>query len=366
MNLRIPGPVTVPDDILDVAGNQMIDHRGPQFAAMQHRILNNLHACFQTKNDILLFTASGTGGLESAIVNTLSVGDPVLAFVAGEFGERIARIAQTYGANVNKIKFENGQGIDPDRVAQELKNAPNTKAVLVTHNETSTGIMHPLQAIANAVRAHSDAVLIVDGVSSMLTADAQIDNWGIDVMVSASQKAWACPPGVAMLSVSERAWKAHANAQTPRFYFDWTETKNWLGKGQTPFTPAVSVYYALDRALEKVLAEGLQNVFARHARIAALTRDQAKALGFRMFGDERYASNAVTALYAPDGVDTEALRKAAREEYELIIGGGQGPMRGKIIRIGHLGWVNEAEIHDCFAVIGHILEKVAADRKSVV
>jgi len=360
MNLRIPGPVTVPDDILDVAGNQMIDHRGPQFAAMQRRIINNLNACFQTKNDVLLFTASGTGGLESAIVNTLSPGDPVLAFVAGEFGERIARIAQTYGANVNKIKFENGQGIDPARVAQELKNAPQTKAVLVTHNETSTGIMHPLQAIANAVRANSDAVLIVDGVSSMLTADAQIDNWGIDVMVSASQKAWACPPGVAMLSVSERAWKMHANAKTPRFYFDWTETKSWLEKGQTPFTPAVSVYYALDLALEKILAEGLQNVFARHARIAALTREQAKSLGFRMFGDERYASNAVTALYAPDGVDTEALRKIAREEYDLIIGGGQGPMRGKIIRIGHLGWVSEAEIHDCFAVIGHILEKVAA------
>jgi aspartate aminotransferase-like enzyme len=284
----------------------------------------------------------------------------VLAFVAGEFGERIAKIAQTYGAHVSKVKFENGQGIDPGRVVDELKKAPQTKAVLVTHNETSTGIMHPLQEISHAVRANSDAVFIVDGVSSMLTADAQVDNWGIDVMVSASQKAWACPPGVTMVSVSERAWKAHANAKTPRYYFDWTETKSWLEKGQTPFTPAVSVYYALDLALEKILDEGLPNVFARHARIAALTRKEAKSLGFRMFGDERYASNAVTALYAPDGVDTEALRKAAREEYELIIGGGQGPMRGKIIRVGHLGWVDEQEIYNCFAVIGHILEKVAA------
>jgi aspartate aminotransferase-like enzyme len=360
MNLRIPGPVTIPEDVLDVMDHQMIDHRGPQFAAIQARVVAALKTAFQTKNDMLLFTSSGTGGLESAVVNTLSPGDPVLAFVAGEFGERIARIAHTYGANVTKIKFENGQGIDPDRVAQELKNAPQTKAVLVTHNETSTGIMHPLKEISNAVRAHSDAVLIVDGVSSMLTADAQIDNWGIDVMVSASQKAWACPPGVAMISVSERAWKAHANAKTPRFYFDWTETKAWLEKGQTPFTPAVSVYYALDLALEKILAEGMSNVIARHARIAALTRAQAKTLGFRMFGDERYASNAVTALYAPEGVDTETLRKIAREEYELIIGGGQGPMRGKIIRVGHLGWVKEQEIYDCFAVIGHILEKIAA------
>lgn len=360
MNLRIPGPVTIPEDILDVMDHQMIDHRGPQFAAIQERVIKNLKISFQTRNDMLLFTSSGTGGLESAIVNTISPGDDVLAFVAGEFGERIARLANTYGANVTKIKFENGQGIDPDRVAQELKNAPRTQAVLVTHNETSTGIMHPLQAISNAVRANSDAVLIVDGVSSMLTADAQIDNWGIDVMVSASQKAWACPPGVAMLSVSERAWKANANCRTPRYYFDWVETKNWLEKGQTPFTPAVSVYYALDMALDKILAEGLQNVFKRHAHIAALTRQQAKALGFRMFGDERYASNAVTALYAPEGVDTEALRKAAREEYELIIGGGQGPMRGKIIRVGHLGWVKESDINDCFAAIGHILEKVAA------
>lgn len=360
MNLRIPGPVTVPEDILDVMDHQMIDHRGPQFAQIQERVVNNLKTSFQTKNDVLLFTSSGTGGLESAIVNTLSPGDPVLAFVAGEFGERIAKIAQTYGAKVTKIKFENGQGVDPDRVAQELKNAPATKAVLVTHNETSTGIMHPLKEIAHAVRARSDAVLIVDGVSSMLTADAQIDNWGIDVMVSASQKAWACPPGVAMISVSERAWRAHDTAKMPRYYFDWTETKNWLAKGQTPFTPAVSVYYALDLALEKILDEGLQNVFARHAHIAALTREQAKSMGFRMFGDERYASNAVTALYAPEGVDTEALRKAAREDFDLIIGGGQGPMRGKIIRIGHLGWVKEQEIHDCFTVIGHILEKVAA------
>jgi aspartate aminotransferase-like enzyme len=359
MNLRIPGPVTVPEDILDVMDRQMIDHRGPQFAAIQARVVRNLKTGFQTKNDMLLFTSSGTGGLESAVVNTLSPGDPVLAFVAGEFGERIAKIAQTYGADVTKIKFENGRGIDPARVAKELQAAPKTRAVLATHNETSTGIMHPLQEIAQAVRANSDAVFIVDGVSSMLTADAQVDNWGVDVMVSASQKAWACPPGVAMLSVSERAWKANASARTPRYYFDWAETKSWMEKGQTPFTPAVSVYYALDVALQKILDEGLPNVFARHARIAALTRSQAKALGFRMFGDERYASNAVTALYAPDGVDTEVLRQVAREEYELIIGGGQGPMRGKIIRVGHLGWVKEQEIYDCFAAIGHILEKVA-------
>lgn len=338
----------------------MIDHRGPQFAAMQKRVVSKLQTAFQTKNDVLLFTSSGTGGLESAIVNTLSPGDSVLAFVAGEFGERIAAIAGAYGGNVTKIKFENGQGISPDRVTAELKNEPQTKMVLVTHNETSTGIMHPLKEISGAVRANSDAVLIVDGVSSMLTADAQVDNWGIDVMVSASQKAWACPPGVAMVSISERAWKVHANAKTPRFYFDWTETKKWMEKGQTPFTPAVSVYYSLDVALERILAEGLQNVFARHAHIAALTREQAKALGFRMFGDERYASNAVTALFAPEGVDTEQLRQVAREEYELIIGGGQGPMRGKIIRVGHLGWVKEQEIYDCFAAIGHILEKVAA------
>lgn len=359
MNLRIPGPVTVPDEILDVTSHQMIDHRGPIFAALQGRVVANLKTCFQTKNDVLLFTSSGTGGLESAIVNTLSPGDPVLAFSAGEFGERIAAMAKAYGGSVNKIKFENGQAIDPERVAQELKQAPKTKLVLVTHNETSTGIMHPLREIAGAVRQNSDAVLVVDGVSSMLTTDAQIDNWGIDVMVSASQKAWACPPGVSMVSISDRAWGAHKAATTPRYYFDWTEARAWMEKGQTPFTPAVAVYYALDVALDKILQEGLANVFARHARIAALTRQQAQALGFTLFGDERHASNAVTALRAPEGVDTEALRKAAREEYDLIIGGGQGPMRGKIIRVGHLGWVAEQEIYDCFAVIGHILEKVA-------
>lgn len=359
MNLRIPGPVTVPDDILEATSRQMIDHRGPFFAAMQTRVVANLKACFQTRNDVLLFTSSGTGGLESAIVNTLSPGDPVLAFVAGEFGERIAAMAKAYGADVNKTTFENGQAIDPDRVAQALRQTPATRAVLVTHNETSTGIMHPLREIADAVRRNSDAVLIVDGVSSLLTADAQIDNWGIDVMVSASQKAWACPPGIAMVSIGERAWRAHRAATAPRFYFDWSEARNWQEKGQTPFTPAVGVYYALDVALTRILDEGLVNVFARHARIADLTRRQARALGFTLFGDERYASNAVTALRAPEGVDTEALRKLARDDYELIIGGGQGPMRGKIIRIGHLGWVREQEIYDCFGVIGHVLEQLA-------
>lgn len=360
MNLRIPGPVTIPPDILAVMDDQMIDHRGPYFADLQDRIVANLKTAFQTKNDVLLFTSSGTGGLEAALVNTLSPGDPVLAFSAGEFGERIAAMAKAHGAHVTKINFENGQAIQPERIAAELKNAPHTQAVLVTHNETSTGIMHPLQPIASAVRANSDALLIVDGVSSMLTADVQTDAWGIDVMVSASQKAWACPPGLSMVSISERAWRAHRLSTASRYYFDWTEAKKWQEKGQTPFTPAVSVYYALDVALKKILDEGLPNVFARHAHIAALTREQARALGFTLFGDEKHASNAVTALRAPDGIDTEALRKTAREEYDLIIGGGQGPMRGKIIRIGHLGWVSEADIHDCFTVIGHVLEKVAA------
>jgi aspartate aminotransferase-like enzyme len=280
----------------------------------------------------------------------------VLAFSAGEFGERIAAMAHAFGANVTKVNFPQGQAIDPDRVRAELQNARDVRAVLVTHNETSTGILHPLKEIAAAVRANSDALFIVDAVSSLAATDIQTDAWGIDVNVTASQKAWMCPPGLSMLSISARAWQAHQTSKSPRYYWDWAETKKWMEKGQTPFTPAVSVYYALDVALELIQAEGLQNVFARHARIAQLTREQATALGFTLFADARYASPAVTALNVPPGVDAEELRKTAREDFDLIIGGGQGPMRGKIIRIGHLGFAQERDIEQTCAALAHALE----------
>lgn len=358
MNLRIPGPTPLPPEVMAVLQHAMIDHRGPEFAAIQRRIVGKLQEVFNTKNDMLLFTSSGTGGLEAAVANTISPGDPVLAFSAGSFGDRLADLAQGYGASLTKIEFEWGGAIDPDRVAGELRAHPKTKAVLVTHNETSTGVLHPLKEIANTVRANSDAVLIVDAVSSLGAVEVQTDTWGIDVMATASQKAWMCPPGLAMVSVSQRAWQANKTARSPRFYFDFAEAKKWMEKGQTPFTPAISVYFALDEALKMMSAEGLANVYARHARVAELTRKLALDLGFTLFGDPHHTSPTVTALNVPSGIEADALRKAAREDYDLVIGGGQEKLKGKIIRIGHLGYVHEEDIRSAMSALGQAMAKL--------
>lgn len=358
MNLRIPGPTPLPPEVLAALQKPMIDHRGPEFAAIQARLVSALKDILNTKNDVLLFTSSGTGALEAAVANTISPGDPVLSFSAGAFGDRFADLAGTYGAALTKVDFEWGRAIDPDRVASALHEHPNTHAVLVTHNETSTGILHPLKEIANVVRANSDALLLVDAVSSGGAVKAQIDAWGIDCFATASQKAWMCPPGLAWVSVSARAWQASKACKSPRLYFDFSETKKWMEKGQTPFTPAVSVYFALDAALKMLEAEGMANVYARHARLAQRTRERAMQLGFTLFSDERYASPAVTALNVPKGIDAEELRRVAREEYGLVIAGGQAKLKGEIIRIGHLGFVREKDIDDAIRDLAQAMEKV--------
>ncbi len=358
MNLRIPGPVAIPDEIRAAQSKQMIDHRGPEFAAIQTRVAATLKRVFNTTGDVLLFTSSGTGGLEAAVVNTISPGDHVLAFSGGSFGDRFADIAQAYGARVTKVDFEWGQAIDPARVAQAARENRDARVVLVTHNETSTGILHPIREIVKAVRENSDALVIVDAISALGAAEMQADAWGVDIVVTGSQKAWACPPGLAMLSISPRAWKASESAKSPRYYFDFKEMKKWMVKGQTPFTPAVSVYYALDKSLALMEAEGFANVVARHARIAQYTRAQARAVGLTLFGDARHASPSVTPLVPPNGIDAEELRRVAREEFGLVVAGGQERMKGKIVRIGHLGWVTEKEIDRAVKSLREAIEKM--------
>ncbi len=358
MNLRIPGPTPLPPHVMAALQRPMIDHRGPEFAAIQKRIVAKLQEVYETKNDILLFTSSGTGALEASVANAISAGDHVLAFCAGSFGDRLADIAKGYGAALTRVNFEWGQAIDPDRVSAALRENPKTRAVLVTHNETSTGVLHPLKEIAASVRAHSDAVLIVDAVSSLAAVRVETDGWGIDLMGTASQKAWMCPPGVSMVSVSSRAWQANAASKSPRLYFDFVETKKWMEKGQTPFTPAVSVYFALDAALNLMETEGIANVYARHLRVAQRTRDQALKLGFSLFGDPHFVSPTVTALNVPQGIDSETLLRIAREEHGLVIGGGQAKLKGKIIRIGHLGYVHEEDIDSAMQVLEQVLKKM--------
>ena len=338
----------------------MINHRGPEFAQMLRRVTDGLNWVFGSSSDVLSFTTSGTGGLEVAVVNTLSPGDRVLVVTIGSFGDRLKGIAKAYGADVVTYALEWGEAADPAVIGKMLDDDKTIKAVLVTHNETSTGVTNPLDAIAKEVRAR-DRLIIVDAVSSMSSVPCPVERWELDVVVSGSQKGWMVPPGLAFVYMSERAWAANAEAKMPRFYFDAGKTRESLAKLQNPWTPALSVYFAMDKAFETMRAEGLEGIFTRHADIAGYTRDRVKRLGLKLVPvDEKFASNTVTAVWWPEGVDAKALSKRAREEFGVVLGGGQGKLDGKIFRVGHLGFVQKEDIVEALDVV----EKLLAEARS--
>ena len=356
-NLRIPGPTPCPPEVLQAMTKQMINHRGSEFSDMLAGVTANLKTLFQTKNDLLCLSGSGTGGMEAAIVNMLSPGDKVLSVSCGVFGDRFASIAQTFGAEVTSLKFDQGIAIDPKAVADALQKNAGIKAVLVTHNETSTGITNDLTSIAKIVKDHGK-LLIVDAISSLGSIDLPVDKWNVDVAVSGSQKGWMAPPGLTMIAVSETAWKAHAASKMPKFYWDFSRAKSYLGKGQTPWTPAITVVYAMDVSLKMMLKEGMPNVFARHAKLGAMTRQGVKALGLKLLAkDERFASNTVTAVWPPTDANPDDIRKVLRQEHKVVLSGGQGALEGKIFRIGHLGLCSEKDIQDTLDALKKVLPK---------
>jgi len=360
VNLRIPGPTPCPEEVLAAGAMQMMNHRGPEFAQILRRVTDGLNWVFGSSTDVLSITTSGTGGLEAAIVNTLSPGDRVLSVSIGSFGDRLKSIAKTYGADVVSYALEWGEAADPAVIAKMLDEDKAIKAVLVTHNETSTGVTNPLEAIAREVRAR-DRLIIVDAVSSMSSIPCPVERWDLDVVVSGSQKGWMVPPGLAFLYMSERAWKANAEAKIPRFYFDAAKTRDSLQKLQNPWTPAMSIYYAMDKAFELIRAEGLEGVFTRHEAIANYTRQRVKGLGLSLVPvDESRASNTVTAVWWPEGVDGKAISKRAREEFGIVLGGGQGKLEGKIFRVGHLGWVQQHEVAEALDVVEKLLGEAKA------
>jgi aspartate aminotransferase-like enzyme len=336
---------------------QMINHRGPEFADIMARVTSRVKDVFETKNDVFILTTSGTGSMEAAVVNFLSPGDEVLCVSVGAFGDRFNQIAITYGARVTVLSFDWGKAADPDEVDKALAANPGYKALLVTHNETSTGVTNPLEALTKVARKRG-VLTIVDAVSSLSAVPCPVDKWDLDVVVTGSQKGWMVPPSLAMISISERGWKANSEAKMPRYYFDVGKAQKYLETGQTPWTPAISVFFALDVALDMMLKEGLEGIFARHARIGAFTRQQAKALGLELFADERFASNTVTAVKVPEGVDGKALNKLMREDYDTVLAGGQAALTGKIFRIGHLGLVSEADIQSCMDALRQALPRV--------
>ena len=356
MQLRIPGPTPCPPQALEAMGRQMINHRGGEFGKILNSITGKLKQAFQTKGDVFVLTASGTGGLEAAIVNTLSPGDKVLSLANGFFGERFADIAEKYGAEVIRLNFEWGKPVGPDAAEKALKADGNIKAVLATHNETSTGVTNDIKEISAAAKKF-DKLLLVDAISSLGCINLPTDEWNCDIVVTASQKGWMVPPGLAMVSVNEKAWQAHAKAKMPRYYLDFSKAKDFLQKGQTPWTPAISVFYALDVTLDLMLSEGLDNIFARHARVAQTARNGVKSLGLSLFPDEKYASNTVTAVNATDKIDVPKLIQMLQKEYEVIIAGGQEKLSGKIFRIGHLGLVYEKDIKSVLEALNKALPR---------
>jgi aspartate aminotransferase-like enzyme len=355
--LRIPGPTPLPDRVARAMNRPMIDHRGPEFAAILSEITAGAKRVFKTDNDLLLLTSSGTGGLESAVANLVSPGDEVAVALCGNFGERFAALAAAYGAEVHRLEFDWGRAVDPGDLKSFLQRHPKARVLLLTHNETSTGLTNPLQELARVGR-DADRIVVVDGVSSISSIEIETDAWGVDVAVSGSQKGWMAPPGLALVSVSERAWAQQAKARSPRFYFDWKESRTWAEKGMTPFTPAIPVAFAVQEGLRMLEEEGLANVYERHARLARATQAGLVALGFQLYAQEGYRSNTVTSAVPPQGLDVNALRKLIDGKYGVVIAGGQGKMAGKMVRVGHLGAVAEGDVVQVIWAIEQALDEL--------
>jgi aspartate aminotransferase-like enzyme len=354
-NLRIPGPTSLPDAVREAGARQMVNHRGPEFATLQNGIIERLKKAYQTENDVLIVTAAGTGGLESAIVSFLSPGDKVLGVTIGAFGDRFAKIATAYGAEVTKLAFEWGQAADPAKVREALAAGGPWKAVLMTQNETSTAVTNPIPELARAVHELApDALVIVDAISGLGAVPFETDAWGLDVVVSGSQKAWMVGPGLSFVSVSPRAWEAAAVAKMPKFYFDLLAHKASAESGQTPWTPAVGVMFQLDVALTLIEQEGLEAIWKRHEAVGAAVRAGLTKLGFKLLADPAFASNTVTGAWIPEDLDWKAFNGKLRA-LGLVVAGGQGNLKGKIFRIGHLGHVTVPNILNAMAVLEEAL-----------
>jgi aspartate aminotransferase-like enzyme len=350
-NLRIPGPTSLPDVVREAGAHQMVNHRGPEFAVLQNSIIARLKTFYRTEHDVLIVTAAGTGGLESAIVSFLSPGDRVLAITIGAFGDRFAKIATVYGADVTKVSFHWGKAADVTRVREALTAGGPWKAVLLTQNETSTAVTNPIGELAAVVKEVApDALLLVDAISGLGAVPFETDAWGLDVVVSGSQKAWMVAPGLSFVAVSPRAWEAAATAKMPKFYFDLAAHKTSAEAGQTPWTPAVAVMFQLDAALTLMEQEGLDAIWARHAAVGAAVRAGLTALGFRLLADPAFASDTVTGAWIPEDLDWKTFNGKLRK-YGLAVAGGQGALKGKIFRIGHLGHVTVPNILNAMAVL---------------
>jgi serine---pyruvate transaminase len=346
--LLTPGPTPVPPEVLAALAEPVIHHRARDYREIYERSLARLADVYRTRNDVLMFTTSGTGAFESAVANLTSPGDRQLVLSAGNFGERWAGLATAFGADLVHVRLDWGETPEPDDLRSALVRAGDVRVVYLTHSETSTGVVCDVQALA-AVAKEAGALVVVDAVSSLGAVPLETDAWELDVVVSGSQKALMTPPGVAFVSVSQAAFEAAAQSSSPRYVLDWERTRKAQAKLDAPFTPPVSLVRALDVALGLLLEEGLEAAFDRHARLGRACREGAKAMGLELFSPDEERSAVVTAIRAPEGVDTTEIVSALRDRFGITIANGQGELKGKIFRIGHIGWFDVFDITTALA-----------------
>jgi aspartate aminotransferase-like enzyme len=360
--LFIPGPVTCAPEVLAAMAQPLIDHRGPEFAAILERVSSGMQPIFGTSGDVVVLGSSGSGGLEAAVASAFSPGDRVLAGPVGVFGKRLAAIASTYGLEVEAIDTPLGRALDPSALAARLR--ADTKheiaGILLTHNETSTGVQNDMAALAAAIGDHP-ATVVVDSVSGLGASPFEMDAWKFDIVVTASQKALGVPPGLAMVAVGRRGWERIEAARVPRFYFDLLKAREFARQGQTPWTPPVSLLYALETALLRFNAEGASRVHARHERYAAAIRAFAEAAGLEVLSAPGAHSVTVVAMRAPAGCDVAAVRKALREDDGIVLGGGQAELKGKIFRMGTMGDLTHADVFGALQAFGRVLSSHGAE-----
>lgn len=356
--LLLPGPTPIPERVLRAMDRSMINHRGPEFKQIMEEVIAEVKKIYRTSENVVIYPSSGTGGLEAAVSNFISPGDKVLAVSIGVFGDRFAEIARRFGAQVEKLDVPWGQGVDPQRIKEILDRdeSKEIKALLITHNETSTGTFNDLKAVKEAMGDHP-ALMLVDSVSGLAAVDLRMDEWGLDVVVSGSQKAFMIPPGLSFMAFNERALEVHQRNKNNSYYWDINFGLEYLKKGQTPFTPPVSLYYGLHEALKMMSEEGIDNILARHLNYRDMVRESIKAMGLKLLAEDSCASMAVTSVIAPKNTGSNEIRKYMLDKFNIALAGGQQSLDNVIFRIGHLGYVRELDLLAVLAALEISLKK---------
>lgn len=343
--LMTPGPTPVPPAVLAAGALPMIHHRTPVYSEIFAKVNEDLKYVMRTKNDVLTFASSGTGAMESAVVNLFSTGEKIIVASNGKFGDRFSQIGNVYGLNVLDLKYEWGTVVNPADIEKALNENPDVKGVFVTQSETSTGVLNDIEKIASVVKKH-DVLLIVDSITGLGAVDIRPDEWGLDVVMSGSQKGLMMPPGLSCVSVSDKAWEAVERSNLPKFYFSYAKARKALaGKSPTtPFTPAVSLVISLGAALDLMREEGVDNIIKRHTKLAQAARDGLEGLGLKLFAPPEGRGNAVTPAYPPDGISATDIVKKMKADHGITIADGQDHLKGKVFRIGHLGYYDKFDI----------------------